>query len=339
MASEPLVDVGIPTYARSGFLREAVESVLSQTLSSWRLFVSEDGDAPRGASDVLGPYLGDQRVHYFAARSRLGGAGNKNRLLAAGNAPYVALLDDDDRWHPEFLERRVDFLEAHPACGFVTSGFVLIDSEGRQMRKSHHFVAGGLHASIDFVRHLLPDNPIRTPTVLMRRAACDGVGCTVDERYPFMYDWDLWLRLALRFPVGYLDVHDADYRVHLRQETSAISLRVGEEALRLFEAAEEAIKREFPRARLDERLIRRRRAFWLVSASLDALEEGDVRAARRSLREAARVSPLSLLDRRALAAAAGTLLGRRGSHAIGGMLRNFVRARRVERTHGPNGRP
>jgi glycosyltransferase involved in cell wall biosynthesis len=328
-AGEALVDVGIPTYLRSEYLREAVESVLAQTLASWRLLVSEDGDAGE-AKTVLEPYLGDPRIQYLSTGRKLGAAGNKNRLLAATRAAYVALLDDDDRWHPDFLERRVAFLDARRECGFVTSGFIVIDGDGREVEPSRHFVSEGTHASSDFVRHLLPDNPIRTPTVLMRRSACEAIGCTVDERYPFVYDWDLWLRLTLRFPVGYLEVHDADYREHPIRETAAVWRRMADEHLRFFDAAEEAIRRAVPDARLDDSQIRRRRSFWLVSAALDCLERGDTRAARRNLAQAARVSPRGLVDRRVAAAAAGSLLGRRVSRAIGGPLRNFVRARRLK---------
>ena len=125
-----LVDVGIPTHDRPVFVVEAVESVLAQTFERWRLVVSEDGPGNPEVAAALRPYLDDPRVTHEVSGRPLGAAANMSRVLASGSAPYVAILHDDDRWEPEFLERRVDFLEAHPECAFVFSGHMDIDGNG-----------------------------------------------------------------------------------------------------------------------------------------------------------------------------------------------------------------
>ena len=65
---------------------------------------------------------------------------------------------------------------------------------------------------------LLRHNLIGMPTVLVRRSAYEAVGPAFDEHTVY-FDYQMWLRLALRFPVGYLAVWDASYRVHDRQVT------------------------------------------------------------------------------------------------------------------------
>jgi glycosyltransferase involved in cell wall biosynthesis len=117
LAVHPVVDIGIPTCGRPRYLVEAIESALAQTFSRWRVTVSEDGPASDAVAAAVAPYLADPRVRYVVTGRRLGGAAHMTRLIRTGTAPYVAPLHDYDRWAPEFLMRRVAFLDAHPACG------------------------------------------------------------------------------------------------------------------------------------------------------------------------------------------------------------------------------
>ena len=71
----------------------------------------------------------------------------------------------------------------------------------------------GLQPRRTFLRTLYRQNVIATPTVLTRRSAYDAVGPDFSESLRFD-DWEMWLRIAVRFDVGFLDVYDADYRIH-----------------------------------------------------------------------------------------------------------------------------
>src|SRR5262245_45992679 len=123
---EPIVDVGIPTLGNCPYIFEAIESVLSQTFTAWRLVISENGTGNPLLRRRLEPYLKDPRVNHLVTGEKVGLGTNHNNIIRAGSAPYVGILHDDDRWQPEFLERRVAFLEAQRTCGFVFSGHVVI---------------------------------------------------------------------------------------------------------------------------------------------------------------------------------------------------------------------
>jgi glycosyltransferase involved in cell wall biosynthesis len=329
-APDPLVDVGIAAFRRPDYLEQAVESVLAQTLDRWRLLISEDGPVENGASvgDKHG-YLCDARIEYRALASNVGIVGNKNGLLRAARAPYVAILDDDDCWDPDFLERRTAFLKMHPECGFVFSGYVEIDEFGETIRESEHVGPEGVMAGAEVAGRLMLGNFIRTPTVVVRRTAYEAVGMSFDDWFPTIYDWEMWIRLALRFPVGYLATRDVGYRVHLEQET--FRNRNAEEVLRLLEHVEADAARNALELPLTDSESRRCRAFWNVSAALDALERGEQRTALDRLLRALRLAPRELLDRRAVAAAGGIVLGRRAGRFISGPVRTFVRRRGRQR--------
>ena len=318
----------MPARGVAPYIGEAIDSVVAQTWRDWTLLISENG-APGGKlAEQLEPYLSDPRIRYRSTGADLSAATNHTRLIADGDAPYVAILHDDDRWHPGFLERRVDFLERRPECGFVFSGNHEIDSRSQRTRSSELVLAEGVYDPKTFVPILVRRNVIGFPSVAVRRSAYEAVGPEFDEE-TIAFDFEMWLRLALRFPVGYLAVRDADYRVHDSQVTMTAGRR-GEQRLRSLARAE-ALLAQAPEIEVDRRWLRRRKAGAHLSAALDDLQEGDRRAARRHVRQALETYPAVAVDSRMPAVLAGLALGRRAAPALA-RLRHLV-LRRQLRVH------
>jgi glycosyltransferase involved in cell wall biosynthesis len=309
----PQVDVGMPTRGAAPYIGEAIESLLGQTHERWTLLISENGPGGGELEERLARYLDDPRISYSATGSDLGSARNHTRLIQAGRAPYVGLLHDDDRWDPDYLRRRVEFLEEHEECGFVFSGNREIDEHSQETKRSELVLAEGVYDSRRMVETLLRRNVIGWPTVLVRRSAYDAVGPAFDAD-SLSFDYEMWLRLALRFPVGYLAVRDADYRVHSQQVTMT-SRRRGEQHVRLFEHVETLLD-EAPQLEVDRGPLRRRLAGAHLSAALDALQDPDRGTAWRHLSTAVRTYPRAALDPRTPAALAGFVVGRRGRQAL-----------------------
>ena len=301
-SDEPVVDVGIPTRPRHGgepprYLAAAVESVLAQTFGRWSLTISENalqGDAT--VASLLRPYLGDARVRHVVTGQDLSGAGNSTFLLHSGRAPYVAILHDDDVWDPEWLERRVAFLEAHPECGYVFAGNRLIDEQGDEFGRSQPEYREGVHEPREVVPLLLERKGMpMPPTALVRRSAYEAVGPVFDERFP-AWDYDMVIRLAARFPVGYLDLWDSGFRIHTTQQT--YGERWGERKILLEDVLDEILATSAPELRLPEPARRRRRADAHMSAALDAVETGRRRDALRLLVEGLRIRPATVANPR-----------------------------------------
>jgi glycosyltransferase involved in cell wall biosynthesis len=240
----PLVEVGIPVYQRAAYVGEAIESVLAQSFPNWRLIVSDDGPGGGEVAAAVEPYLADERVHYAPTETRLGEAGNWNRIIRLASARYVAILHDDDRWHPDFLAHRVAFMDDHPDCAFVFSGVNGIDAAGRFLGRSSLPATTGLYDSTRFAALMLRENVVGPPAcVLMRRSALDVAGL-FDETLAHL-DYEMWFRLGLRFPVGCLPVWDADYRIH--EGSTTFGRASGpERVLRLARRLTEVADRERP---------------------------------------------------------------------------------------------
>ena len=320
----PIVDVGIPAYRRPRYIVEAIESVLAQTVDAWTLTISEDGGGSEAVRDAVRPYLNDPRVTYRATPARVGQSANWNSLIGSGTAPYVALLHDDDRWQPEFLAQRVTFLDEHPECGFVFSRTQEIDSEGRLIRISVHSHPEGVLQPEVLVPQLIRGNVIgHPPSILVRRRAyqalADGFRDVVYE------DYDMWYRLALHFPVGYLDTHDADYRLHavsVTQEEQDIRERhllLVDELLSLTEVERPGL--------LNRRGRGQPYATMALACALDRLVKGDRAGSARLVGAALRRYPPALVDRRLPAWALGFVAGSAGQSALRWARLKLVRRR------------
>ena len=289
-ADRGLVDVGIPTHGRPAFLAQAIESVLAQTFELWQLTISENGPGSADIAAIIRPYLADPRVRHVTTGHNIGGAGNSTRLIQTGRAAYVALLHDDDRWELEFLARRLTFLEANPACGLVFSACDFIDEHGSVVYRFAPRLNEGLQPRKSFLRTLYRRNVICIPTVLVPRGCYEAVGPAFSDSVLF-YDYEMWLRIAFRFDIGFLNVCDAAYRIHRAQTTHGVGANMGEHRVALLDAVEGILPPDFP-----SRERRRARSGALLRVALEALERGDRRGSIAQFRNAIKAYPGALLD-------------------------------------------
>ena len=318
-AGRATVDVVMPTLGGSPYLAEALESVFAQTLPKWRLIVSENATASADVSAALSPYRADERVQHSVVGTLVTMAENWTRAIRYAEAPYVAMLHDDDRWHPSFLARRVAFMEEHPTCGLVFGGYRAIDDDGDVFRTVLADLPEGLHRSAAMLPILFENCLVTPPTALVRTSAYAALGA--EYREMFLTDYDLWLRLAARFDVGYLAVVDADYRYHGAQNTSRHRARMGAAKLEVLDANE-----HLP---VPQPVRRRARGNAHILCAIDDAELGRRRDAVRHLRAALRSYPRLVLDpgssARVLVALLTIALGAPGRRAFAALrFRRFV---------------
>ena len=168
------------------WVKDAVASVLAQTLSDLELIVVDDGSVD--ATPALLADVDDRRL-LVERRSRAGLTCALNVALARASAPLVARLDADDIALPERLQRQVAFLDAHPEVGVVGSAAREIGDDGLEVR-----VIRPPEDHVALRRALIRRNPMVHSTVTMRRGAVEAVG-GYDARFAVAQDYDLWMRL------------------------------------------------------------------------------------------------------------------------------------------------
>ena len=183
----PAISVVLPVRNGERFLREAVDSVLAQTVEDFELIVVDDGSTDSTRAIVRG--YDDPRLRLLE-RPPEGLVPALDAGLGAARAPLIARMDADDVSAPHRLERQRLRIEASPRCGMVATWSRVLDEHGREVRIEVLPLDPG-----DLARRLLLRNPFRHGSTLLRREAVDAVGGYRDD-YGHSEDYDLWVRLV-----------------------------------------------------------------------------------------------------------------------------------------------
>lgn len=190
----PKVSIITSTYNRSSLLRRAIASVLAQRGDvPWEMCIVGD-HTPDDTAEVVASY-GDPRLRFFnlpeKSPPRAHGAIAKNHgVFEMARAPWIAYLDDDDEYHPDFLQRMFAAGEKHPECPLVYCRATF-----RYLHSGRRIWGNPFHGALRFSRERLAHyNFLVSNGVLHQRALLDELGGWNPGDY--FDDYDLWKRMA-----------------------------------------------------------------------------------------------------------------------------------------------
>jgi glycosyltransferase involved in cell wall biosynthesis len=210
----PKVTVITPAYNVESYIGEAVESVLRQTFRDFEYLVVDDESSDKTAEEVRKRSHSDARVRLIMAKH--GGSANaRNVALREAKGQFIAFLDGDDRWHPEFLERQLGLLES------LGSDVAAVFARSRVISESGRLYAFRWQRSgrYDFDDMLIQACPPRCGSSLLIRKRCfDLVGEFTDQNGN--EDTNMWLRIQRDTDMQYFWGSSA-YLVDLRVRAGA----------------------------------------------------------------------------------------------------------------------
>ncbi len=193
----PEVSVIIPTFNRRAMLREAIDSVLAQSIPAFELIVIDDGSTD-GTAEHLAHLAETIRIKIDRIEHR-GSAAARNRGAALARAPLIAFLDSDDLWSPTKLERQLAFMRDNPGCAISQTNEIWIRSARRVNSGRRHLKRAG-DIFVDSLRTCL----IGMSSVMLRTDLFRSSG-GFDEQMAAAEDYDLWLRILIDHETGLLD--------------------------------------------------------------------------------------------------------------------------------------
>jgi glycosyltransferase involved in cell wall biosynthesis len=283
----PSVSAVVTTYNYARFLPDALDSVLAQSYPELEIVVIDDGSTDDTAA-VARRYA-DRGVRYV--KRPHGGAGRaRNAGLEVTSAPLVAFLDADDAWLPDRVEAGLAHLARYPELALVAAHAYACDE---QMRPTA-VVPAATRERGHMLERLLVDNVVLNPSsVLVKRTALEAAGGF--SEIPFGEDWDTWIEIAKRFPIGFIDRPLALVRRHSGSVSpNRMSARVD---------ANRAIVERHLRAYRPawKRPILRRRAASVAyfHAGIGSVKNGDRRVAQRYAVTSVALDPFTLGRRKA----------------------------------------
>ena len=183
------VSVVIPTRDRSRLVVDTVCSTLGQRHVEFEVIVVDDGSRDGAAEAVEA--LGDPRVTVIRNAASRGVAHARNRGIERATHPWIAFLDDDDRWSPDKLRVQLELAGTEDADFVYTAGVAVAASDDRVLWRSPAFTPEELRQGIRS-RNLIfaGSSNVLARTELLRRLG------GFDESLDHIADWDLWIRLT-----------------------------------------------------------------------------------------------------------------------------------------------
>ncbi len=195
------IAVCLLTYNHVDVVESTIRSILNQTVTGYEVIVSDDCSTDGTWERIQILAAEDKRIRPIRTPHNMGMAGNANHAVAQTDRPYIALLHHDDIYHKDLLEKWASVLERNPDAAFVFNPYGVFESDfvyqesmpgecidGKWLLNNHLFARWGC---------------VVRGTAMIRRNAWVQVG-GMREQFGLLADIDLWMRLAMRWPVGYV---------------------------------------------------------------------------------------------------------------------------------------
>ncbi len=200
-----LVSVIIPVDNKGLFLKSSVDSVLKQTFQDFEVIIV-DNSRDDSVKQIVDTYE-DNRISYFRQKNvNLNAA--RNLGIKKSKGQYIALLDADNLWLPEKLEKQLDILDKKPDVSLVYCGTAFIDENNSVI---------GEHATTYFKGHvfkkLVMNNFLHNGSVPLFRKECLQKTGMFDENIDKMTEWEFYLRFSINYKFWGLEEKLTLYRI------------------------------------------------------------------------------------------------------------------------------
>ena len=212
------VDVIVPCYRYGHFLRQCVESILTQSLKNVRVLIIDDASPDETAGVAAELVKQDCRVTSLRHGTNQGHIYTYNEGIEWASSDYMLVLSADDYLLPGSLSRAVKLLDSHSHVGFVFGNVIELksaDTSGQLQDMVDEGVASieRILQGLEFIEMSGADNIVKTPTAIVRTELQKRLGGYRPE-LPHSGDMEMWLRLAAHGQVGIVEAYQAVYRRH-----------------------------------------------------------------------------------------------------------------------------
>lgn len=199
-----MISVVMAVYnTKAEYLKEAIDSILTQTYKDFELIIINDGSTNPEVDETVKSYS-EKRIRYFVTKNG-GASAARNYGLDKATGKYIAILDSDDIALPERFEKEVKFLEAHPEISVVGSNMEIFNEKG-PIRKTEMPLTPKL---LDF----LCQNCLQHSTVMYRRSDVEKYHFRYDLSYKIAQDYDLWVQMVKSLKIINLSAVLVKYRL------------------------------------------------------------------------------------------------------------------------------
>ncbi|MFT4673738.1 MAG: glycosyltransferase involved in cell wall biosynthesis [Saprospiraceae bacterium] len=204
----PSFSIIIPVYNKEKYLSKTLESVLQQSFTDFEVLIIDDGSID-GSEHIIKGYI-DSRIHYIKQKNK-GVSEARNAGIQSATAQYIALLDADDTWHPNYLESMYTLIKEYPeesvfacACSIETKSKTLLPTY------SNLALEDGKSAVVDYFSSSYINTILTSSSTIINRAIFNTIGI-YNPTIKSGEDTDLWIRIGIAHKVVFLNKVLATY--------------------------------------------------------------------------------------------------------------------------------
>lgn len=215
MENKPLISVIMSVYNEEKYIKEALESILKQTLGDFEIILIDDKSTDNTVSIIRG--IEDERIHLVENEINQGITVNLNKALCMAQGKYIARMDGDDISKPERFKVQVDYLNAHPeimliSCNTTTFGEQELISD--------------IHGTPEELKCRMLLRPVLAhPGFMLRRELFEQYGFSYDEHFRSAQDYDFAARVTRKHRIYVVPEVLLMYRAHKGQISQTPSLK------------------------------------------------------------------------------------------------------------------
>ena len=213
--NKPTVSIIMSTYNDAAYIKEAIDSVLTQSYTDWEFIIINDASTDNSDAIIKDYVKNDNRFKYLLNKKNKKQAVNLNTCISLAKGQYLAVLDSDDVWIDiHKLKKQVNFLNKHPKYGFVGSWAYLTDKNNNRISLLQF-----PETDSAIRKYMLIENCFMHDTVLMRKTSVDRIG-GYNTKLRSTHDYCLWLKLGLTGKMYIMK----DYMLNYRQNPKGSTL-------------------------------------------------------------------------------------------------------------------
>jgi glycosyltransferase involved in cell wall biosynthesis len=223
----PKVTIAIPTYNSEKFLEQTLKSILDQTYQDFEIIISDD-NSNDNTKNIVDYYLEKYKnIKFFTNTNNLGLFANFNKCIEYAQGEYINIIGHDDVMLPRNIQMKCKILDNYPNVGLVASSIKCIDQYNNFITLGDvnwaKYEADSLEKGKEWIQYKASaNNPICCPFVFLRRSTLEKSGFFSCE-YPFVGDYEMWLRVAIFADIYFLNETLGYFRWHKNNESHKYS--------------------------------------------------------------------------------------------------------------------
>ena len=212
----PKISIILPNYNNEKYLKEAIESVLYQTYTNFELIIVDDASTD-GSLEIIRAF-NDKRIKVITSEVNRHVAYASNLGIKYASGEYIAKIDSDDIWENQKLEKQIEFMENHKEYGGCFTRANIIDGKSEDANIKYKvifdlFEKAKNQSQKEWLRFFLSEgNCLCNSSSLIRKCIFEKIDGFFNLAYVGAEDYELWVRMVIRYPIYVLDERLVRYR-------------------------------------------------------------------------------------------------------------------------------